>query len=111
VFMGLKRIAQMYPCLLHLFTLCFCLSVLLLFFLATIHPCQAITQGANKGFQMTVANMIRKAIAKRFGYHTVGAGFEHVTHYSLTFKNAVEWAACYDAAIIWKNGQLVATKN
>jgi hypothetical protein len=69
------------------------------------------TAQANKGFQMTLANMIRKAIAKRFGYHTVGAGFEHVTHYSLTFKNAVEWAACYDAAIIWKNGQLVATKN
>ncbi len=45
----------MYPCLLHLFTLCFCLFVLLFFFLATIHPCQAITQGANKGFQMTDA--------------------------------------------------------
>lgn len=56
---------------------------------------------------MTIPDQIRHAIARAFGYQTQGAGFDKV-HHSLTLKNALEWAHCYDRATVTKRGQFVA---
>ena len=58
---------------------------------------------------MTIPDQIRHAIARAIGYQTQGHGFTKV-HYSLTRRNALQWAACYDRATVTKRGQFVATK-
>jgi hypothetical protein len=57
---------------------------------------------------MTTADTIRHAIARLIGYATTGHGFKK-THYSLTRREALSWAACYPAATITRAGQFVAT--
>lgn len=57
---------------------------------------------------MTIADHIRTAAAKIIGYQTQGHGFEKV-HHSLTRKNALEWAHCYDRATVTRFGRFVAS--
>ena len=59
---------------------------------------------------MTTADHIRTIAARAFGYQTKGHGFTKV-HHSLTLKNALEWAHCYDRATVTKRGQFVAATN
>lgn len=58
---------------------------------------------------MTTTNKIRAAAARRWGYQVRGAGFDK-THYTLTFSAALEWAACYPQATIYRNRRFVASK-
>ena len=58
---------------------------------------------------MTIPDHIRHAIARLVGYQTQGHGFNKV-HHSLTLKNALQWAACYDRATVTRNGKFIATK-
>jgi hypothetical protein len=58
---------------------------------------------------MTIPDQIRHAIARAIGYQTQGHGFAKV-HHSLTLKNALQWAACYDRATVTRNGRFIATK-
>jgi hypothetical protein len=57
---------------------------------------------------MTTADHIRTIAARAFGYQTQGQGFTKV-HHSLTLKNALEWAHCYDRATVTRRGQFVAS--
>jgi hypothetical protein len=57
---------------------------------------------------MNTADQIRTLAARAFGYQTKGAGFDKV-HYSLTLKNALQWAHCYDRATVTRRGQFVAS--
>ena len=57
---------------------------------------------------MTTADHIRTIAARLIGYQTQGHGFTPV-HHSLTLKNALEWAHCYDRATVTKRGQFVAS--
>ena len=59
---------------------------------------------------MTTADQIRTIAARAFGYQTQGHGFAKV-HHSLTLKNALEWAHCYDRATVTRRGQFVASIN
>lgn len=53
---------------------------------------------------------IHTFIAKAFGFVVIGEGYRH-RHYTLSFKEAVSWAACYaDGASIYKQGIWVASK-
>ena len=58
---------------------------------------------------MTIADTLRTAAARAIGYQTQGHGFAKV-HHSLTLRNALQWAACYDRATVTKRGQFIATK-
>jgi hypothetical protein len=56
---------------------------------------------------MTIPDRIRTIAARAFGYQTQGHGFTKV-HHSLTLKNALEWAHCYDRATVTRHGQFIA---
>jgi len=56
---------------------------------------------------MTAANTLRATAARLFGYQTRGHGFTKI-HYSLTRRNALQWAHCYDRATVTRRGQFVA---
>ena len=56
---------------------------------------------------MTIANHIRTMAARLIGYQTQGHGFTKI-HHSLTFKNAIAWAHCYDSATVTRHGQFIA---
>jgi hypothetical protein len=58
---------------------------------------------------MTTADTLRTLAARAFGYQTKGHGFDKV-HHSLTLKNALQWAACYDRATVTRKGRFIATK-
>ena len=58
---------------------------------------------------MTTADRIRLTIARRWGYQVRGAGFDKV-HHTLTFRAALEWAACYPQSTIYRAGRFVASK-
>lgn len=49
------------------------------------------------------------ALKKAFGFCVIGQGFK-TRHYTFTFSEAVEWAACYDNATITQRGNFVALK-
>ena len=49
------------------------------------------------------------ALKKAFGFCVIGQGFKK-RHYTFTFSEAVEWAACYDVATVYKRGNFVAMK-
>jgi hypothetical protein len=55
--------------------------------------------------QREIALQIKKA----FGFCVIGQGFKK-RHYTFTFSEAVEWAACYDVATVYKRGNFVALK-
>lgn len=55
--------------------------------------------------QREIALMLKKA----FGFCVIGQGFKK-RHYTFTFSEAVEWAACYDVATVYKRGNFVALK-
>lgn len=57
---------------------------------------------------MTIDNTIRTAAARAFGYQTQGHGFDKI-HYSLTLKNALQWAHCYDRATVTRHGRFIAS--
>jgi hypothetical protein len=57
---------------------------------------------------MTTADKIRTAAARLIGYQTQGHGFTKV-HYSLTLRNALNWAHCYDRATVTRFGRFVAS--
>jgi hypothetical protein len=40
---------------------------------------------------------------------TIGQGFNK-RHYTFTYSEAAQWAACYDVATIYKRGNFVAMK-
>ena len=48
-------------------------------------------------------------LKKTFGFYTIGQGFKK-RHYTFTYGEAVEWAACYDVATVYKRGNFVALK-
>lgn len=56
---------------------------------------------------MNIADTIRTAAARLIGYTVQGHGFAKV-HHSLTLKNALNWAHCYDRATVTRRGQFVA---
>ncbi len=60
-----------------------------------------------------IAYMMQDDIAlqlkKTFGFCTIGQGFTK-RHYTFTYSEAVEWAACYDVATVYKRGNFVAMK-
>jgi len=58
---------------------------------------------------MTTAEQIGTMAARLIGYQTQGHGFDKV-HHSLTLKNALAWAACYDRATVTRKGRFIATK-
>jgi hypothetical protein len=49
------------------------------------------------------------ALKKTFGFMTIGQGFKK-RHYTFTYSEAAQWAACYDVATIYKRGNFVAMK-
>ena len=49
------------------------------------------------------------ALKKAFGFCVIGQGFKK-RHYTFTYSEAVEWAACYDVATVYKRGNFVALK-
>lgn len=49
------------------------------------------------------------ALKKAFGFYVIGQGFKK-RHYTFSFAEAVEWAACYDVATVYKRGNFVALK-
>lgn len=57
---------------------------------------------------MTSADTIRNLIARLIGYQTQGQGFDKI-HYSLTLKNALQWAHCYDKATVTRKGRFIAS--
>ena len=57
---------------------------------------------------MTTADTIRTITARLIGYQTQGHGFTKI-HYSLTLKNALNWAHCYDRATVTRRGQFIAS--
>lgn len=59
---------------------------------------------------MTIPDQIRTIAARLIGYQTQGHGFTKV-HHSLTLKNALQWAHCYDRATVTRCGQFVASTN
>lgn len=53
---------------------------------------------------------LRRLACKAFGFVVIGHGFKH-RHYTLSFKEAVSWAACYgDGASIYRKGICIASK-
>lgn len=49
------------------------------------------------------------ALQKTFGYYTIGQGFKK-RHYTFSYSEAAQWAACYDVATVYKRGNFVAMK-
>jgi hypothetical protein len=56
---------------------------------------------------MTIPDHIRTLAARLIGYQTQGQGFDKI-HHSLTLKNALQWAHCYDRATVTRRGKFVA---
>jgi len=54
-------------------------------------------------------NEIALQLKKAFGFYVVGQGFKK-RHYTFTYSEAAEWAACYDVAVVYKRGNFVAMK-
>jgi hypothetical protein len=57
---------------------------------------------------MTTADTLRTIAARLIGYQTQGHGFAKV-HHSLTRRNALQWAHCYDRATVTRFGRFVAS--
>lgn len=55
--------------------------------------------------QGEISLMLKKA----FGFYTIGQGFKK-RHYTFTYSEAAQWAACYDVATVYKRGNFVAMK-
>jgi len=54
---------------------------------------------------------ITNYIASRIGYTVIGRGYTK-RHYAITFKEALQWAACYDdGATVYASGYAVAQRN
>ena len=49
------------------------------------------------------------ALKKAFGFCVIGQGFKK-RHYTFTYSEAAQWAACYDVATVYKRGNFVAMK-
>lgn len=49
------------------------------------------------------------ALKKAFGFCIIGQGFKK-RHYTFTYSEAAQWAACYDVATVYKRGNFVAMK-
>jgi hypothetical protein len=63
---------------------------------------------------LAIASYIMQAeialqLKKTFGFMTIGQGFKK-RHYTFTYSEAAQWAACYDVATIYKRGNFVALK-
>jgi hypothetical protein len=58
---------------------------------------------------MTTADKLRTAAARTFGYTIQGEGFKR-QHHTLTLRAALQWAACYPAATITRQGKFIAGK-
>jgi hypothetical protein len=63
---------------------------------------------------LAIASYIMQAeialqLKKTFGFMTIGQGFKK-RHYTFTYSEAAQWAACYDVATIYKRGNFVAMK-
>ena len=54
-------------------------------------------------------NEIALQLKKTFGFMTIGQGFAK-RHYTFTYSEALEWAAWYDAATVYRRGNFVAAK-
>lgn len=48
-------------------------------------------------------------LKKAFGFCVIGQGFKK-RHYTFTYSEAAQWAACYDIATVYKRGNFVAMK-
>ena len=49
------------------------------------------------------------ALAKRFGYKVTGVGFKK-SHYTLSKAEALQWAGCYDEALLFKGKTFIGSK-
>ena len=49
------------------------------------------------------------ALAKRFGYKVTGVGFKK-HHYTLSKAEAMQWAGCYDEALLFKGKTFIGSK-
>lgn len=49
------------------------------------------------------------ALAKTFGYKVTGVGFKKV-HYTLSKAEAMQWAGCYDEALLFKGKTFIGSK-
>jgi hypothetical protein len=63
---------------------------------------------------LAIASYIMQAeialqLKKTFGFMTIGQGFKK-RHYTFTYSEAAQWAACYDAATVYRRGNFVALK-
>jgi len=58
---------------------------------------------------MTTADKLRQATARVIGYTVTGHGYNK-QHHVLTLREALQWAACYPAATVTRNGQFIASK-
>lgn len=62
---------------------------------------------------ITALYMMQDEIAlmlkKTFGFYTIGQGFKK-RHYTFTYSEAAQWAACYDVATVYRRGNFVAMK-
>jgi hypothetical protein len=63
---------------------------------------------------LAIASYIMQAeialqLKKTFGFMTIGEGFAK-RHYTFTYSEAAQWAACYDVATIYSRGNFVAAK-
>lgn len=52
---------------------------------------------------------IALALKKAFGFCVIGQGFKK-RHYTFTRSEALQWAACYDVATVYRRGNFVALK-
>lgn len=58
----------------------------------------------------TFIRKLAKILAPRFGYTVVGVGYLK-RHYSLSYNEALSWAACYDdGALIVRKDIIIAHK-
>ena len=67
----------------------------------------SITSAATAMYLMQ--DEIIMALKKAFGFCVIGHGFAK-RHYTFTYSEAAEWAACYDVAVVYKRGNFVAMK-
>lgn len=48
-------------------------------------------------------------VAKRFGYKVTGVGFKKC-HYTLSKAEAMQWAGCYDEALLFKGKTFIGSR-
>ena len=61
------------------------------------------------GLVLLWEDQIKLALCKAFGYRVVGVGFKK-SHYTLSKAEALQWAGCYDEALLFKGKTFIGFK-